>query len=52
MVKIKEGTDIGHPGIGLENLSKRLNLLFPGKYDLKISRSENAFEVLLYINFA
>lgn len=52
MVKIKEETDNGHPGIGLENLSKRLNLLFPGKHDLKISRSEDAFEVLLYINFA
>jgi hypothetical protein len=53
MAKIKEENGIGHPpGIGLENLSKRLNLLFPGKHDLKISRSENAFEVLLYINFA
>jgi two-component system, LytTR family, sensor kinase len=51
MVKIKEETDNGYPGIGLENLSKRLNLLFPGKHDLKINRSENSFEVLLYINF-
>jgi hypothetical protein len=53
IAKIKEESGIGHPsGIGLENLSKRLNLLFPGKHDLKINRSENEFEVLLYINFA
>jgi LytS/YehU family sensor histidine kinase len=53
MAKIKEENGIGHPsGIGLENLRKRLNLLFPGKHDLKINRSENEFEVLLYINFA
>ncbi len=52
LVEKKESTDNGHSGIGLENVSKRLNLLFPGKHDLKINRSEKAFEVLLYINFA
>jgi two-component system, LytTR family, sensor kinase len=51
LLKAKEETDNGHSGIGLENVSKRLNLLYPGKHDLKISRSENSFEVLLYINF-
>ena len=39
-------------GIGLENVSKRLNLLFPGKHDLKISSTEDTFEVLLFISFA
>jgi two-component system LytT family sensor kinase len=41
-----------HSGIGLENVSKRLNLLFPGKHDLKINKSDSSFEVLLFINFA
>lgn len=52
LVKTREETEIGHSGIGLENVGKRLSLLFPGKHELKINRSETAFEVLLYINFA
>jgi two-component system LytT family sensor kinase len=50
-VKKKEDTEGVHSGIGLENVSKRLNLLFPGKHDLKINISDSAFEVLLFINF-
>lgn len=45
----KEENEKVHNGIGLENVSKRLNLLFPGKHDLKITRSEKTFEVLLEI---
>jgi two-component system, LytTR family, sensor kinase len=41
----------GHSGIGLENAGKRLNLLFPGKHNLKITKSETTFDVLLFINF-
>ncbi len=41
----------GHSGIGLENAEKRLNLLFPGKHNLKIIKSETKFDVLLFINF-
>lgn len=52
MVRTKEEKDNENSGIGLENVSKRLKLLFPGKHDLKISRSEKTFEVLLYIKFA
>jgi LytS/YehU family sensor histidine kinase len=52
MVKSEKETDNSNSGIGLENVSKRLSLLFPGKHDLKINSSEKAFEVLLYINFA
>jgi hypothetical protein len=37
------------PGIGLGNVCKRLELLFPGKHELKINRSEETFEVLLSI---
>ena len=36
-------------GIGLENVSKRLELLFSGKHDLKINRTETSFEVQLRI---
>lgn len=40
------------PGIGLENVTKRLNLLFPGKYDLKIGRDKERFEVILKIKLS
>ncbi len=34
-------------GIGLENVRKRLELIYPGMYDLKITNENNIFEVLL-----
>jgi two-component system, LytTR family, sensor kinase len=37
-------------GIGLTNVRKRLDLLFPGKYNLNLLRTETDFEVLLKIN--
>ncbi len=39
-----------HSGIGLENVRKRLSLLFPGKHDLKIKSGDNEFEVLLFLS--
>jgi len=51
LLKVKEEAEKRDSGIGLENVSKRLGLLFPGKHDLKITKSETAFEVLLYIHF-
>ena len=36
-------------GIGLENLKKRLSLLYPGRHELKINRTQNKFEVNLII---
>jgi two-component system LytT family sensor kinase len=41
--------DIKHSGIGLENVRKRLNLLFPGKHHLKIESNETVFRVELSI---
>jgi len=52
LIKSRDEAEAGHPGIGLENVSKRLNLLFPNKYELKINKTDTTFEVLLYINFA
>jgi two-component system, LytTR family, sensor kinase len=49
LLKTKEEASNGQSGIGLENVSKRLNLLFPGRHELKINKSENAFEVFLTI---
>ncbi len=41
-----------HSGIGLENVKKRLNLLFPGRHDLKVNESDSEFEIVLSINFS
>jgi LytS/YehU family sensor histidine kinase len=49
LIRTKEEVLNGHPGIGLENVGKRLNLLFPGHHELKIDKSGNAFEVFLTI---
>jgi len=52
LFKSRENAESEHSGIGLENVSKRLNLLFPGKHVLKTNKSDIAFEVVLNINFA
>lgn len=39
-----------HSGIGLENVKKRLNLLFPKKHLLEIKQSDNTFKVALKID--
>jgi two-component system LytT family sensor kinase len=50
--KGKENGENGHSGIGLENVKKRLNLLFPGSHDLKINKSEKEFEIYLDIKIS
>jgi LytS/YehU family sensor histidine kinase len=52
LVKIREENETSQSGIGLENVTKRLNLLFPGKHELKINKSETEFEVFLQIKIA
>jgi two-component system, LytTR family, sensor kinase len=52
LFKTREESDPSQSGIGLENVTKRLNLLFPGKHEIKINKTEKEFEVLLQINFA
>jgi hypothetical protein len=47
--KSRNSEDLQHSGIGLENVKKRLNLLFAGKYNLNIDQSESAFRVDLII---
>ncbi len=38
-----------HPGIGLENVKKRLNLLFPDSHTLKIEETADEFRVKLQL---
>jgi LytS/YehU family sensor histidine kinase len=52
VIKAREEIEPGQSGIGLENVTKRLNLLFPDKHDLKINKSDLEYEVVLQINFA
>jgi LytS/YehU family sensor histidine kinase len=52
LIKSREESEPGQSGIGLDNVTKRLNLLFPGKHELKINKSDKEFEVLLQIKFA
>lgn len=42
-------SDPAHSGIGLENVKKRLSLLFPGKHEMNVLRDENTFSVTLSI---
>ena len=45
----KEKHEEYHSGIGLENVKKRLNLIFPGKHTLDISSTNEVFTVSLEI---
>lgn len=47
-----EDVNKNNNGIGLENVKRRLNLLFPGKHELLINKGENEFSVFLKINTA
>jgi hypothetical protein len=43
----KDGTDKRNSGFGIANVIKRLELLYPGEYNLKQTHTENQFKVEL-----
>ncbi len=47
--KTSEVTDSKYQGIGIENVKKRLELIYPGLHLLKISDNEKTFRVLLQL---
>lgn len=49
MGKSSQTGDLQHSGIGLENVRKRLALLFPDKHELVIKQDETVFQVQLSI---
>ena len=49
VVKNGDEKEEKEPGIGLENVTKRLKLLFPGRHELKIDQSEIEYKVFLKI---
>jgi two-component system, LytTR family, sensor kinase len=48
----KESSNNYEAGIGLDNIRKRLGLLFPGTHELKISESETSFTVTLLLDIS
>ena len=52
VVKQQEEKEAQEAGIGLDNVSKRLKLLFPGRHELHIVPSEEVYEVSLKITLA
>ncbi len=47
--KSSQPGDGQHSGIGLENVKKRLNLLFPNRHELSINENESTFQIELVI---
>ena len=41
------GNETSQTGIGLENIKKRLEMLYPNQYELKVQQFENTFEIHL-----
>ena len=48
----RSNISISHKGIGIANVKRRLELLYPGRYDLSISDMEEQYEVLLKLQLS
>src|SRR5690606_33447636 len=48
--KTSDPVDSKYKGIGIENVKKRLGLIYPGCYSLKIENNDETYKVLLQIN--
>ena len=46
---VKDKLKLAEPGIGLKNVSRRLELLYPGKHNLEIQDLDNHYSVMLKI---
>ncbi len=51
LVEKEENMEARNSGIGLANLSKRLELLYPDKYEFTVEKRTNSFFTLLRIDF-
>jgi len=38
-------------GLGIQNLKRRLELLYPGKHELHINKDENTFQTILKLQY-
>lgn len=43
---------IHYGGIGLQNVKRRLDLIYPGQYELEIQSTDSAFEVRLFLDLS
>ena len=48
----KEEEEEGSPGIGLSNIKRQLELIYPGQYQLQLKEEANKFSVNLQLNLA
>jgi two-component system LytT family sensor kinase len=48
----RNNKSIGHSGIGIANVKRRLELLYTGKYDLSIKAQEESYEAILKLQLS
>lgn len=49
---VASGEMVQYGGIGLKNVQRRLDLIYPGKYDLNIQRNDFSYEVRLRLHLS
>jgi LytS/YehU family sensor histidine kinase len=52
MSSIKSNDVVSYGGIGLSNVKRRLDLIYPGQYQLNIQNDQNSFEVELSLHLS